>query len=102
MHNICSRVIIEFLKYVLLFQIFSTVLLQPNGDDKWTLPDRKSGKYNVNLVLPAGVTCAQCILQVIQTTRNTILYNILIFLHSYCNNMLLYNNSGKFPYTRNI
>ena len=50
--------------YFLLFKIFSTVLRQPNGDDKWTLPDRNTGKYNVDLVLPAGVTCSQCILQV--------------------------------------
>ena len=51
--------------FLLFFKTFSTVLRQPNGDDKFTLPNRNTEKFNVDLVLPAGVTCSQCILQVI-------------------------------------
>ena len=43
------------------------VLLQPNGDDKWTLPDRNKQIYEIDLVLPAGISCSQCILQVLNT-----------------------------------
>ena len=41
------------------------VLLQPSGDDKWTLPDRNKQIYDIDLVLPAGISCSQCILQVL-------------------------------------
>ena len=56
------------------------VLLQPNGDDKWTLPDRNKQIYEIDLVLPSGISCSQCILQVLdpcmkfQLSSNKILW----------------------------
>ena len=63
------------------------VLLQPNGDDKWTLPDRNKQIYEIDLVLPAGISCSQCILQVLDTCKKFKLFtNICIY----------YIRNGKF------
>lgn len=49
-----------------VFVFSRTVLKQPNGEDKFILPGKpwKNQTFNVLLVLPLGVTCSQCILQV--------------------------------------
>ena len=37
----------------------------------WVLPDQKTGFYDVELQLPDGVKCEQCILQVIANFTST-------------------------------
>ena len=41
-----------------------TVLKTPDGRDMWVLPDQRTGFYDIELKLPDGIKCKQCILQV--------------------------------------
>jgi len=40
-----------------------TPLLTPSGADKWWVPTHDTKFYDLEMVLPAGVTCDQCIIQ---------------------------------------
>jgi hypothetical protein len=51
--------------YVRFCVCFRNVLKTPDGRDMWVLPDQKTGFYDLELQLPDGVKCEQCILQVI-------------------------------------
>jgi len=40
-----------------------TPVLTPEGSDKWYVPTHETRFFDFELVLPAGVTCEQCIMQ---------------------------------------
>ena len=53
--------------------------MTPSGADKWWVPTHDKTFFDFEMVLPAGVTCSQCIIQVkIHLIKHL---NILIFKH---------------------
>ena len=56
-------------------------MLTPSGADKWWVPTHDKTFFDFEMVLPAGVTCSQCIIQVL---RNS--YLILLYLFTWNSN----------------
>ena len=58
---------INLIKYYIFVSITESclnmnILRQPNGETKWRLP-AGTKKFSLNLVLPRGLTCSQCVMQ---------------------------------------
>ena len=81
-----SNVYIHNIKTLYLNDIYRTPVLTPEGADRWYVPTHEKRFFDFELVLPSGVTCEQCIMQVRNNNADKLFNYALIFLFSYnCN-----------------
>ena len=70
--------------------IYRTRVLTPEGADRWYVPTHETKFFDFELVLPSGVTCEQCIMQVRNSNANKFSKYAFIFPNNFYKLQLLF------------